>query len=240
MHTVIKILFFLATICCPWRWSHAQTPVYLIPGQGADERLYSRLDLGQDYELRPVMWVTPYPGMDMHEYARLLARQIDTTDPYVLIGTSLGGMLATEMSTFLHPECVIIISSAKNRTELPQRYRFQRFFPLHDLIPPRMAKWGALVLQPIVEPDRNTYREVFISMLQDKDPLFLSRTIDMIIHWDRSTSPPGIIHIHGDQDHTLPIRLVDYDYRIKGGSHMMVLTRAGDISRVILQVLSQP
>ena len=55
-------------------------------------------------------------------------------------------------------------------------------------------------------------------MLRDKDPKFLSRTIGIIIKWDRQTTNKDIIHIHGNKDHTLPIKNVKYDYLIENGS----------------------
>ncbi|MEQ9188628.1 MAG: alpha/beta hydrolase, partial [Cryomorphaceae bacterium] len=92
-------------------------------------------------------------------------------------------------------------------------------------------------LQPIVEPDRKKEKETFKAMLDAKDPLFLKRTIGMIIHWERDTNTTEVIHIHGDRDHTLPIKHVEYDYLIKGGSHMMTLTRADELSQLLADIL---
>ena len=175
----------------------------------------------------------------MYAYVQYLAKQIDQNKPFVLIGSSLGGMQATEMSTFLAPEKTIIISSAKSRKELPHRYRFQKLLPIYDLVPPNLSKRGALILQPIVEPDRNSNKEVFVNMLKDKPLLFLQRTIQMIIEWNRTEAPDHIIHIHGDKDHTLPHKHIQYDYLIKDGSHMMALTRAEEISELIQEILDQ-
>jgi hypothetical protein len=74
-------------------------------------------------------------------------------------------------------------------------------------------------------------------MLNDKDPDFLKRTAAMIIQWERNESREDIVHIHGDNDHTIPIRNVDYDYLIEDGSHMMVYTRADEISDLINKIL---
>ena len=212
--------------------------IYLIPGQGSDYRIFSEIKLDTSYELRPITYWTPYPNMSMNNYAHLLAQQIDTTINFSIIGVSLGGMLATEMTTFLEPEKVIIISSAKNRHELPKRYTFQRWIPIHQIVPNRISKIGAQILQPIVEPDRKNEKETFKSMLKSKDPVFYDRTIEMIIEWDRESNPDNIIHIHGDNDHTIPHRNVDYDYLIENGSHMMTLTRSDEISTLLTKILS--
>ncbi len=212
--------------------------VYLIPGQGSDFRLFDSLNLGGGYNLINVHHCVPEEGMTMAEYANELFYQIDTTQKYVLIGVSLGGMLAVEINGIHTPLKTIIISSAKSRNELPLRYRFQEHIPIYKAVSGDLSKKGALLLQPVVEPDRNNQKDTFIAMLEDKDPDFLKRTIAMILEWQRTEYPENIIHIHGDKDRTIPIGNVKHDYLIEGGSHMMVLTRGGEISKLIVKILN--
>ena len=220
--------------------SHAEevkTVIYLIPGQGADCRQFDRLKINERFEVRHIKYFTPEKGCKMDEFAKALAQQIDTSGSYVILGVSLGGMLAAEMGDLLKPDKIILISSAKYRNELPTRYTFQKYIPLNKLVPANVTKGGAKLLQPIVEPDSKNEKRFFQEMLDDKDPLFLKRTIAMIVGWERTASPGNIVHIHGDRDHTIPIRNVDYDYVIEGGSHMMVYTRADEISDLINRIL---
>ncbi|KAA3631930.1 MAG: alpha/beta hydrolase [Bacteroidetes bacterium] len=179
----------------------------------------------------------PEKGMKLPDYARELSKQIDTTRNFILVGVSLGGMIATEINEFLSPKKTIIISSAKNRKELPFRYRFQRIIPLYKIFPKRVLKGGAFIMQPLVEPDRNKDKDTFVGMLKDKDPDFLKRTIGMIMQWDRTVHNNNIFHIHGDKDKTIPIRNVNYNHLIQKGSHMMVLTRGEEISTIINSIL---
>lgn len=214
--------------------------VYLIPGQGSDYRLFDSLNLGDAYNTIYVHHCLPDEDMQMQDYAKELFYQIDTSRPYVLIGVSLGGMLAVEMNAFHKPYKTIIISSAKSRNELPARYRFQEHVPIYEVVSGDLSKKGALFLQPIVEPDRDNQKETFVSMLEDKDPDFLKRTIAMILEWQREESPEHIIHIHGNKDRTIPIKNVEYDYLIEEGSHMMVLTRSAEISKLLEKILGCP
>lgn len=213
------------------------TKIYLIPGQGSDARIFSQLTFPAGYEVVHVAYERPDKGERMAEYARRLSQQIPEDSGFILIGVSLGGMLAAEMAEFKHPKQVILIASARNATELPKRYTFQRRIPLYKLVGPKLSKWGAKRLQPIVEPDRNQEKETFKAMLDDKDPVFLKRTIGMIITWERDTNTQPIVHIHGDKDHTLPIKHVQYDYLIPDGSHMMTLTRAEELSLLLGGIL---
>ncbi len=240
---VIRIVLFFSLVWTPHQvFSQNESTkmiVYYIPGQGADHRLFNNIDLGEGYDVRFVKYEIPERREKMDAYARRLATQIDTSQSFVLMGTSLGGMLATEMNDFLQPEKTIIISSAKCRKELPHRYRFQRIIPLHKLVPKGMVKGGAKLMQPIVEPDRNKEKETFKSMLEDKDKRFMKRSVNMIINWKRESYNERIIHIHGDKDNTLPCKKVKYDYLIKDGSHMMTLTRGEELSELLQRILME-
>jgi pimeloyl-ACP methyl ester carboxylesterase len=213
--------------------------IYLISGQGADNRLFEKIKLDERFIIKHISYFTPTKGSTMESFAKELAKQIDTTQPFILIGTSLGGMLATEMNDFLNPELTVIISSAKNRNELPLRYRFQKQFPVYKIVPSPIVKMGAKILQPLVEPDRNKHMATFKAMLNAKDSKFLSRTVRMIVTWNRTDHSKNIIHIHGNKDNTIPIKNVQYDYLIQGGSHMMTLTRGEEINQLILQILTK-
>ncbi len=207
--------------------------VYLIPGQGSDYRIFEKLEWPAGCELRNIRYTVPKEGATMETYAHELSGQMDTCRPFIVVGVSLGGMLATEMADFLHAQKVIVISSAKCRNELPGRYRFQKHIPVYKLFPPGFIKSAAFVAQPLVEPDRNREKNTFEAMLEAKDAVFLQRAIVMIMEWERTAHSPKVVHIHGDHDHTLPIKNVDYDYILNGGSHMMTLTRAHEISAIL-------
>jgi len=211
--------------------------IYLLPGQGADHRIFSKLDFG-DYPIKHIVYEVPEKGSTMKEYALVLSEQIDQTKPFILLGTSLGGMLSCEMNEFMNPEKVIIISSAQNQFGLPGRYNMQKKFPIYKLVNGWMSKTGALLMQPIVEPDRNKEKEIFVSMLKAKDKKFLQRAIRMIMEWDKESYDESIIHIHGDNDKTLPIDNVDYNYLIPEGSHMITLTRPDELNEILKKELA--
>ncbi len=231
------LLIFLAMN--PTKTNAQENPtIYLIPGQGADYRLFSKLELNPNFKVKHIHYELPERNSSLPDYARQLSSQIDTTERFILIGASLGGMLATEINDFLNPELVILIGSAKSKKELPGRYRLQKYFPLYKIVPGGMSKQGALFLQPLVEPDRDKEKEIFVQMLKDKDPKFMRRTIDMIINWNRESYDSEIVHIHGDKDHTIPVKNVKYDYLIADGSHVMTLTRPRELSLLINELIA--
>lgn len=46
-------------------------PVYLIPGQGGDYRLFNNLELAPEFEARPIRLVNPESWMDFGDYAKI-------------------------------------------------------------------------------------------------------------------------------------------------------------------------
>jgi len=236
----MRILFLLLLLKLSHLvYSNNITTVYLFPGQGSDERLFSKIKLDTTFRIIYITFPVPEKKATMHEYANAISKQIDTNQKYIFIGVSLGGMICTELADFLKPEKNIIISSAKCRKELPFRYRFQKIIPLYKIIPKGLIKIGAQILQPIVEPDRMKNKDVFKSMLKSKSPLYYKRTVNMIINWEREQYNCNIIHIHGTKDHTIPVRNVKANYTVDKGSHMMTLTRGEEINKIILSILNQ-
>ncbi len=211
--------------------------VYFFPGTGSDERLFSQVNLPEAYAAKYINYPVPEKNATMAAYAAILVQQIDTTTAFALVGVSVGGMICTELADQLQPQKTIIISSAKCRSELPRHYRFQRFVPINRLFGPRFIKTMSFVAQAVVEPDRNKYKVTFKAMLSDKNPLFLKRTVNMIINWDRESYPPGIVHIHSTKDHTLPLRNITPTIIVQNGSHMMTLTRGEEINALIVENL---
>ena len=210
--------------------------IYLLPGTGADCRLFNKITF--PFDTVHLEFPIPAKKTTLQEYAYSFIPRIDTSRKFILIGVSLGGMISSELADTLSADKVIIISGAKCRHELPARYRFQKYIPLNRITPKNTVKWGSKVLAPTVEPERKQ-DSIFRDMLLAKDPHYLKWTVNMIINWEKEVFDSSVVHIHGDNDHTLPIRRVHYDYLVHEGSHMMVYIRGKEVSELINQILSE-
>ena len=235
--TFILIIMAASPFCRGGEEDNSRVIVYLFPGQGADYRQFRDLDFPEGYDTVHISYPVPLKKESLPQFALRFVPLIDQNRPFILVGVSLGGMICTELADILHPQKVILISSAKTNHELPGRYTFMAKSHINRIVPKGLVKAGARTLQGIVEPDRKYDPDTFRDMLRQKDPLYLKRTADMIICWEREHYHEGIIHIHGDADHTIPYKNVNCDYLIEEGSHMMVLSRAKEISRIICDLL---
>ena len=210
--------------------------VYLLPGHGADERIFSRLNL-KEYPTKVLSYPIPRKTETFTEYAKRIASQIDTSRAFALVGMSFGGMIAVELTKHIDPAQVILISSAKCSQELPPLYKSFRGFPIHKVLGGGFFKWWGIRLQPMMEPIPKEDQSFFQSMLKAKDPKYVKRTIAYIITWEERACDKNIVHIHGAQDKTLPYKNVSPTITLSDAGHMMVYTHAQEVSKLIIHHL---
>jgi pimeloyl-ACP methyl ester carboxylesterase len=211
--------------------------IYLLHGLAADARLFKNLELDSTYQLYPILLDVPLKNETMQTYAQRISQQIDTTQPFALIGVSFGGMVCTELSQLIPAQKVILIASAGCRSELPKRYSRMNNFPIYKIVPGSFMKWSSFIVQPLFERDRQKEKITFNAMLRDKNPKFLKNATRLIVTWDRKEKPQNLLHVHGNNDHTIPLKNVKADYIIENGSHLMVLTRGKELSPLLNRLL---
>ncbi len=233
------IIFIFFIINCFMLNSSNKIKIYLFPGQGSDYRIFKELNFPENYDTVCFNYPVPKKNETLKKYSYRFIEEIDKKEKFILIGVSLGGMICSELADTLNAYKIIIISSAKYNKELPKRYTFQQNIPINKLVPKQLTKKGAIFLQPIVEPARKKNAETFKSMIKSKNALYLKRTVNMIINWDKKTYSKQIIHIHGTNDHTIPYKNIDADYTVNNGSHMMVLTKSKKINSILNLILNR-
>lgn len=208
--------------------------IYLLPGLGADERLFQYLNLG-DHEIIPIHWITPTSDDTIENYAAKIALQISGTDN-VLIGQSFGGLIAVEIGKIMSFKKIILISSMVSCDELPRRYRFMAQLRLHKIITPHILKRSHRLLNWVMSPADQLRRKLLGEMLRDSEDKFMSWAIEVALSWKNRTVPANIVCIHGDADKILPLRRAEYV--IKGGGHLIVADRADEVSAAIKEILA--
>lgn len=211
--------------------------IYLIPGLGVDHRVFSKLEL-EGHEVRYIRWEVPHPHEELKDFAMRLAKQIDTSQPFALIGFSFGGMCATEIAKQLNPQKLILISSAKGENELPWNIKLMRFIPAHRYAPESWYRRLAWRLKWFYGIRGKEQAELFYKMIHSMPKGYRRWASNCIINW-RSRGPVNALHIHGDRDVVIPYRNIRNALLIKGGTHFMLLNRAREISNIIKQYLEQ-
>ena len=208
--------------------------IYFISGLGADRRVFSNLTFPSDCELKYLDWITPIPHESLEQYACRMAERIDTSSPFYLIGLSFGGMLCTEIAKRLKPLHTYIISSIPVCTELPGYYRVAGTLKLHQVISLNLAKRSTPLMYKMFGLTTPREKMVFDQIIAHADLPFVKWALSCILAWKNTIKPENLTHIHGTNDHILPIKYAHPDVAIEGGGHMMIVSHAEEISQILL------
>ena len=212
--------------------------LYFVPGLGVDERLFSKLKL-EGYEKKFIKWIPPVKNESLHEYAKRLSTQINTSESFSFIGVSFGGMIAVEMAKTLHPQKLVIISSAKTSDEIPWNLKFFKYIPLHQLFSDGLIRWLSRFNKNRFGIFKEEEKQLFGEMLLSCPIGYLKGAMSMILHWKNKNFPESIVHIHGDTDYLFPIRKILNPIPIKGGTHFMPYHKAEEVEKILLEVLQK-
>ena len=145
--------------------------------------------------------------------------------------------MAIEVAKQMNTEKLILIATAKTRNEIPFYYRFAGRLKLHEFIPAKLLKrlpWANWFFGANTTFERELLRQV----LHETDSKFLNWAIDKIVRWENKAVPKNYIHIHGTQDRIFPIKLVSCNVAIHSGGHLMVLSHAEEVNKIIEEVTS--
>jgi pimeloyl-ACP methyl ester carboxylesterase len=204
----------------------SKTHVYFMPGMAASPTIFERIQLPEDtFEMHLLEWEIPNTGETLSAYAQRIARKVKEDNP-ILVGVSFGGILVQEMKAFLKPKKVIIISSVKSNTEFPRRFKVAKTTKAYKLIPTTLFENIEMLVKfsfgSSIVKQRLALYEKFLAV---RDKRYLDWAIEQIINWARIEIDDEIIHIHGDEDEVFPVKNIKNFIPIKGGTHIMILSR---------------
>ncbi|HWB63979.1 MAG TPA: alpha/beta hydrolase [Chitinophagales bacterium] len=210
--------------------------IYFLPGLGADRRMFQP-QLAALPHAMVLEHLPPVKGETLNGYARRIAAGIDTSAPFIVIGASLGGMVAIEIAGFLKPEKIILLSSVKNRNEIPAFIRSMKTLRLHRLIGGNTFKqFNSLMARRLDKRGDGEIAKVIREMAADTPAAFIEWAIDAVINWDvTENNGTKIIHIHGTNDQLFPVSRINNPIRVQGGSHVMNLSKSEEVNRILLQ-----
>ena len=199
--------------------------VYFMPGLAANASIFERISLPADqFDTYFMEWEIPLDNETLSEYAQRISKKVTHKNP-VLVGVSFGGILVQEMAQFLNPSKIIIISSVKSNLEFPTAFKLAKQTKAYKLIPTSL-------IENVYNLAKFTFGEKVIKRLKlyqmfltVRDKKYLDWSIEKIILWDRKKADPNVVHIHGDADEVFPIKYIQNCTVVKGGTHIMILTK---------------
>lgn len=208
--------------------------VYFISGLGADRRVFRHIVLPEGHKAIFLDWIMPKPKETLYHYSVRMAEDIDASKPFALIGLSMGGMVASEISCILSPSKTILISSSPVAGHLPPYFAYAAKLNLHKIVPVSAVKFSA-ASKRLFSAETNEDKQLIKQLIKESDPAFIKWAMDAILNWKGQAMPTNLVHIHGTKDEVLPIRYVKPTHVIKGAGHMLVMANATRVNEIIAE-----
>lgn len=210
--------------------------VYFISGLGADSRVFHRIHLPQGFEPVYLDWIKPVPNESLHGYACRLGERIDHSEEFALVGLSMGGMMAVEIAKLQRPVVTVLISSVSCSAHLPFYFRIASTLRLHKVVPVSLLK-SVSFIKRYFTAEQDEDKKLVRQLIRETDPAFLRWAMNAVLHWDCRDFTGRYVHIHGGGDFILPPRFTRPTHIIPKAGHMMILTNAMEINRILDEAL---
>jgi pimeloyl-ACP methyl ester carboxylesterase len=212
---------------------------YFIGGIASDERLFR-------YQMVhvPNAVYLPFPSHavndTMETYVCKFIPSIDLSKPFNIVGNSMGGIMAMELLRHLQPEKTVLISSVKNRKEMPFILKQFHSTRLHKVLPGSgftgFVRAGSFFKKEITAFPG--LRQMVVSMAAGNRPDFLYWCVNAIVNWKGAPQENrNVVHIHGTKDSMFPYKHIRNAIPVEGGTHAMLLSRHREVTSLLLQYL---
>lgn len=210
--------------------------LYLISGMGAGEEIFKDLDFG-DLETIFIPWLKIKSSESYTDYVKRMAGAIDQTLPFGILGVSLGGITAQEMTRYVNPACLILISTIKSHRELPPVARVAAEAGVQRIIPNQFFKWAAQHAGTLVGMKES--KELYRQMIDRYGEEYYNWCINAVAEWRGVEHSVPFLHLHGDRDVVFPHFHIHNARIIKGGTHFMVMNKGKEVSMRIGEFLRE-
>jgi len=184
--------------------------IHLYPGMGATSDMYSG-----PWRNLPDAIFHDWPAFDGQCSVRQLSEQLiydhGIREADILIGSSLGGIIACEISNILGNTRLIIVGSAIHKSEI--NHLLSLLHPMIGITPIELLKLSA-----------GKIPEDLTQMFMKSDSGFIRSMCKAIFNWEGLMKPSAAFRIHGTKDLVIPCP-DSVDIRIPAG-HLIAMTHA--------------
>jgi pimeloyl-ACP methyl ester carboxylesterase len=211
---------------------------YLIPGMGADKRLFQHFHLPNG-RVHHLDWIPHASSKNLADYAQLMAQTI-TTDNNIIVGSSMGGMVTVEISKIIKPKGVALVSAPTGRHEFPRSLKSLNALKLHKALSPSQIMRLSKLADTFMGFRSNEQRALFYDMMKGNGPEFLHFSIDAVLGWQNVTAPEvPFIQIIGTKDRLFTKAKSPNAIMIEGSGHFTAFEKGKEVSELIVRWTEQ-
>jgi|SRR5579859_3100854 len=208
-------------------------PLVFIPGLGADGRLFYHQQKLFENSITPP-WLPPQKNESLADYAHRWSTHLKLKPGCCLVGVSFGGMVALEMAHWVKPKAVLLIGSCRSPSSIPSALRTAGSIPRWPVLGKILAQIFPFGRGWFLGARTKDQQDLLMQMFLESPNRFLAWTVGAIRGWGGFKGDfTKIHHIHGDEDHLIPIKNVRPDQVVKGGGHTINLTHPRQVNEFI-------
>ena len=110
------------------------------------------------------------------------------------------------------------------------------YLRLYKILPVHLFK-SASIIKRLFSPESKADKEVLLQLIRDSDPAFIRWALGAILQWKNEQITEPMWHIHGSKDEIIPIKNTKPTHVISKGTHLMVLSRADEVNKLLKEML---
>lgn len=216
---------------------HPETNIYFISGMCYNCCVFDKLKLPKGFKKVYIEWHIPNVNESLSEYAHQMAKDIDTSKPFILIGYSFGAVIIQEMSKFMTPLKSVIISSFKSEEEIPTLFRAAKIANIVERVPMRLYSSTEFITNAFNRLVYHMPTSEVSEVMTYTDPRYIKWAIKRITEWKPANKCQHLYHIHGTMDQIFPYEHIKNAFPVENGDHLMILKKADIVSSILSGII---
>jgi pimeloyl-ACP methyl ester carboxylesterase len=212
--------------------------IIFFSGMGGDERAFQYLDLG-DIQAVNIAWQDPQPNEVFHDYVLRMLGDVAIRPTDILLGLSMGGLAVQEVASVYPVKSVILISSLRSGETLQPLFTAAQNLHLLNLVQKDLLRTTIVAGAKLLKPMLQERKKVILDMLDQFSGAYYKWAMNAVLNWQGANVACPVFHVHGDKDELFPVSLAKNATIIKGGNHLMVTSKAEEVSRVVQDFIHQ-
>ncbi|MBR4402670.1 MAG: alpha/beta hydrolase [Flavobacteriales bacterium] len=210
--------------------------IYLISGIGCNGEVFARLTSPVGYTMHVVEWIEPHREEPVKDYLSRMFDGVEVDETDVILGVSLGGIVAQYMyDMFPMVKKIVLISTAISAVEMSSLLKLFKAIKIYRWIPGFVLTSSYTYSYAVMGGMKKRHRDMIGRFLGGYSSRYF-RWASRIALDIKTVSIPDdkLLRIHGRRDILFPSSQIKTpSYIVEGATHLAVYTHSREINAIL-------
>lgn len=206
--------------------------LYIISGLGADRTVFENIEFPNHLEIVFIDWIIPKTNETLSDYVDRISEKIDKSQPFYLLGYSLGGIIVQEIHKKFPAQKVIIMASIKSDKGKSKLMKFGKLSKIYKALPTSAFNDKTYNFYTFLRQLFDPQNPKLLKYFTVRESYYIKWGIEKALEWENEEDPE-IIQILADKDIVFPIENSTPNYIIKNATHLFPVTKAKEVSKIL-------